>query len=155
MSRWVFNSEVRNIIINFPCLDFHDIRQLFYKIFNVNTKHVGTVCIVFSKNVSQFLLKFYLIYVLGNEAHANSLTFSLLDNKPWTQEQSQQETSKINFLQEAKQDQAATEDVDIESDNDDNVIEDNKDRRKKKKSINVYEFFQNMQQIGVRPLEKK
>ena len=87
------------------------------------------------------------------------LSLNLLDNRPWKEETSQSDTnqgsSRVNFLQQAKLDQvnSSVEDDDIEMEE---VIEETtKGSKRKKQRVNVYQFFQDMEKIGLRPLDSE
>ena len=87
------------------------------------------------------------------------LSLNLLDNRPWKEDANQSEisqgSSRVNFLQQAKLDQ-----VNSSVDDEDNEIEDiteerTKSSKRKKQKVNVYQFFQDMEKIGLRPLDSE
>ena len=87
------------------------------------------------------------------------LSLNLLDNRPWKEDTKQSEisqgSSRVNFLQQAKLDQ-----VNSSVDDEDNEIEDiteerTKSSKRKKQKVNVYQFFQDMEKIGLRPLDSE
>ena len=87
------------------------------------------------------------------------LSLNLLDNRPWKDDAGQsdlnQGSSRVNFLQQAKLDQVNTsvEDEDIEMEE---VSEETtKSSKRKKQKVNVYKFFQDMEKIGLRPLDSQ
>ena len=91
------------------------------------------------------------VQLKGGDSHANVLSFTLLDNRPWQDKAKigqAEATSRVNFLKEAKMEQGTdpTEEEEEEE-------EDISNRRRKKPKINVYEFFNEMRQLGVRPLD--
>jgi len=97
------------------------------------------------------------IQLKGNDVHANVLSFTLLDNQPFNKDEtSDGSDSKINFLQEAKLEQvqnvAPAEDFDEDSMED---ISEPSEKKMKKSKVNIYHFFQDMQQMGLRPLDNK
>ena len=89
----------------------------------------------------------------GNDTHANTLSYSLLDNKPWKGNDSSAGSGQINFLQEAKLDKAQSLSNTEESieEPEEQVEEQKPVKRRKKQKVNVYEFFEEMRQMGLRP----
>ena len=88
----------------------------------------------------------------GNESHANTLSYSLLDNKPWKGNDSSAESGQINFLQEAKLDKANSLNTEDSTEEPEEELEEKKPvKRRKKQKVNVYEFFEEMRQMGLRP----
>ena len=91
------------------------------------------------------------VQLKGGDSHANVLSFSLLDNHPWREQAKvgQDEGSgRVNFLKEARMEQGTDPREDEEEEE-----EDISNRRRKKPKINVYEFFNEMRQMAVRPLD--
>merc|ERR1719219_534060 len=90
------------------------------------------------------------VQLKGGDNHANVLSFSLLDNHPWRDEAKVGQvegSSSVNFLKEARLEQV-TDPIEGEEEE-----EDISTRRRKKPKINVYEFFNEMRQLGVRPID--
>jgi len=83
------------------------------------------------------------IQLKGSEAHAHVLSFSLLNNQPWKDGNGSHNAS-VNFLEEARMDQKS-EDVE-------ELVDSNEEIETKKSKINTYQFFEDMRNIGVRPL---
>ena len=85
----------------------------------------------------------------GGESHANLLSFSLLDNHPWRNKDKpgQAEVSSVNFFTEARMEQDITVEQDEDEEDEDTL------KRRKKPKINVYEFFNDMRELGKRPLD--
>jgi len=83
------------------------------------------------------------IQLKGSEAHAHVLSFSLLNNQPWKDGDSAHNAS-VNFLEEARMDQKS-EDVE-------DLVDSYEEIETKKSKINTYQFFEDMRNIGVRPL---
>ena len=87
------------------------------------------------------------------------MSLVLLDNHPFSDPNSstdfsdkQSKGSKVDFLQQAKAEQMA-EDV---AEADTSVEEEEREggSKRKKQKVDVYRFFLEMQQMGVRPLDK-
>ena len=83
------------------------------------------------------------IQLKGSEAHAHVLSFSLLNNQPW-KDGNGAHSASVNFLEEARMDQKS-EDVE-------DLVDSNEEIETKKSKINTYQFFEDMRNIGVRPL---
>merc|ERR1712228_987044 len=99
------------------------------------------------------------IQLKGTDAHANVLSLNLLDNRPWKDDAGQndinQGSSRVNFLQQAMLEQVnfSVEDEDVEMEE---VTEEvTKSSKRKKQKVNVYQFFQDMEKIGLRPLDSQ
>ena len=97
------------------------------------------------------------IQLKGSDAHANVLSLILLDNHPYkddnyyaTGEAADKQGSKVNFLQEARAEQANME-TDEHEEEEAEVVEGSK---RKKQKVDVYQFFLEMRQMGVKPLDK-
>jgi DIS3-like exonuclease 1 len=89
------------------------------------------------------------IQLKGSEAHPHVLSLTLLDNKPWKGE-GDTEDKTVNFLREAKLDQKEDRE-----DSDEEMVEEVGGSKRKKPKVNVYEFFEEMRKIGVRPLNSE
>ena len=93
------------------------------------------------------------VQLKGGDSHANVLSFSLLDNRPWRDQAKiggqVEGSSSVNFLKEARMEQG----TDPAEEEEEEEEEDISNRRRKKPKINVYEFFNEMRQLGVRPLD--
>ena len=93
-----------------------------------------------------------MINITGHDSHAHTLSYNLLDNKPWKGNSvSNLGSAQVNFLQEARLDKAQamnTEDSieDLEEEEEEKQV-----KRRKKQKVNVYEFFEEMRQMGLRP----
>ena len=76
---------------------------------------------------------------------------SLLEKAPWKgKEDREVEGDKFNFLRAAREEQ---EEKEMEMELEKNEEEDNlREGRRKKQKINVYDFFQEMRSISVKPL---
>ena len=87
----------------------------------------------------------------GHDSHAHSLSYNLLDKAAWKGTGvGNLGSGQVNFLQEARLDKAQalnTEDSieDLEEEEEKQV------KRRKKQKVNVYEFFEEMRQMGLRP----
>merc|ERR1712010_4000 len=86
------------------------------------------------------------IQLKGHDSHAHTLSYNLLDNKPWKGNSvSNLGSGQVNFLQEARLDKAQSlhtedsiEDLEEEEEEEKQV----KRRKKVKKVNNVYQFFE-------------
>jgi len=90
------------------------------------------------------------IQLKGSEAHANTLSLSLLDKQPWRSgsvdsTDANNSEERVNFLQAARDEQEERLGEDEEG------MMEVEDRPKKEK-VNMYHFFQQMRQIGVTPI---
>ena len=93
------------------------------------------------------------IQLRGNDAHANVLSLSLLDNRPWKEDTNDSQQKQVNFLKEAKLEKSGSQN--IEEDAEEDVVPENVDEKhhkRRKAKVNAYQFFQEMEQLGLRPL---
>ena len=94
------------------------------------------------------------IQLRGNDAHANVLSLSLLDNRPWKEDTTDSQQKQVNFLKEAKLEKSGSQN--IEEDSEEDVVPENVDEKhhkRRKAKVNAYQFFQEMEQLGLRPLD--
>ena len=83
------------------------------------------------------------IQLKGSEAHAHTLSFSLLDNKPWERRREGEEN--VNFLAAAREEQRENEDEEEEEE----AVEEEEEGRRKRRKINPFKFFESMRILGM------
>jgi len=86
------------------------------------------------------------IQLKGSEAHGHSLSFSLLDNKPFREGCPTSQEGNVNFLAAARKEQKENEE---EEEEECSVDGNEMQSKRKKKKINPFQFFQSMRLLGM------